>query len=169
MMHPVLHPSNLETKCLHRPLHWRHNECDGVSKHRRLDCLQNRLFKRRSKKTFKFLTTGLCDGNPPATGGFPSHRTCDAENFPFQDVIMWWWNRLFYRLGDLTNTSQGLGTTHVIDYIVFVRSTETGLLSVKTSTWLNIFGNSIKSIQFIMKILRYTEGVHMWESKYNER
>ena len=28
-------------------LQWRHNEHDGVSNHRRLDCLPNRLFWRR--------------------------------------------------------------------------------------------------------------------------
>ena len=32
-------------------LQWRHNGLDGVSNHRRLDCLFNRLFKRRSNKT----------------------------------------------------------------------------------------------------------------------
>ena len=31
------------------PLKWRHNEHDGVSNHRRLNCLINRLFRRRSK------------------------------------------------------------------------------------------------------------------------
>ena len=31
-------------------LQWRHNECDGVSNHRRLDGLLNHLFRRRSKK-----------------------------------------------------------------------------------------------------------------------
>ena len=35
------------------PLLWRHNECDGASKHRRLHCLPNRLFRRKSKKTLK--------------------------------------------------------------------------------------------------------------------
>ena len=32
-------------------LQWRHSECDGVSNHRRLACLLNRLFGRRSMKT----------------------------------------------------------------------------------------------------------------------
>ena len=31
-------------------LWWRHNERNGASNHRRLDCLLNRLFRRRSKK-----------------------------------------------------------------------------------------------------------------------
>ena len=29
---------------------WRHNESDSVSNHRSLDCLLNRLFRRRKKK-----------------------------------------------------------------------------------------------------------------------
>ena len=31
------------------PLEWRHNECDGVSNHRHLDYLLNRLFRHTSK------------------------------------------------------------------------------------------------------------------------
>ena len=37
-----------------------HNECSGFSTHRRLDCLLNRFFRRRSKKTSKLPVTGLC-------------------------------------------------------------------------------------------------------------
>ena len=44
------------------PLQWRHNECDGVSNQRRLDCLLYRVFWRRSKKTSLFRVTGLCEG-----------------------------------------------------------------------------------------------------------
>ena len=40
-------------------LQWRHNKCDGVSNHRRLDCLLNRLFRRRSKKSSKLLVKPL--------------------------------------------------------------------------------------------------------------
>ena len=60
----------------------------SVSNHRRLDCLPNRLFRCRSKKISKLRVTGLCEGNPPVTGGFPSQRVSDAENFPFDDVII---------------------------------------------------------------------------------
>ena len=66
-------------------LQWRHNERDVVSNHRRLDCLLNRLFRRRSKKTQKLLVTGLCTGNLQMTGGFPSQRASSAEN-----VSIWW-------------------------------------------------------------------------------
>ena len=61
---------------------WRHNERDGVSNH---DCLLNCLFRRRSKKTWKLRVTGLCEGNSPLTGEFPSQRTSNAEN-----VSIWW-------------------------------------------------------------------------------
>ena len=53
-------------------LQWRHNERDGVSNHRRLDCLLNRLFRWRSKKTSKLRATGLCEGNSLVTGEFPA-------------------------------------------------------------------------------------------------
>ena len=51
-------------------LQWRHNGCDGISNHRRLDCLLIRLFGHRSKKRSKLRVTGLCEGNPPVTSGF---------------------------------------------------------------------------------------------------
>ena len=44
-------------------LQWRHNERDCVSNHRRLDCLLNRLFRCRSKKTSKLRVTGFCEVN----------------------------------------------------------------------------------------------------------
>ena len=43
----------------------------------------------KSKKTSKFSVTSLCAGTSPATGEFPAQRTSHAENFPFDDVIMW--------------------------------------------------------------------------------
>ena len=46
-------------------LQWRHNERKSVSKHRRLDCLRNRLFRCGSKKTSKLRVTGRCAENPP--------------------------------------------------------------------------------------------------------
>ena len=61
-------------------LHWRQNECDGVSNHQRLDCLLNCLFRRRSKKKSKLRITVLGEGNSPVTGEFPSQRASNAEN-----------------------------------------------------------------------------------------
>ena len=59
-----------------------------MSNHRCLDCLLNRLFRWRSKKTSKLHVTGLCEGNPPVAGGFPSQRASNMEMFPFDDIIM---------------------------------------------------------------------------------
>ena len=61
-------------------LQWRRNERDGVSNHQPHDCLQNRLFWRRSKKTSKLRVISLCEGNSPVTGEFPAQRTSNAEN-----------------------------------------------------------------------------------------
>ena len=69
-------------------LQWRHNECDGVSNHQPRDCLLNRLFRRRSKKTSKLCVTCLCEGNSPVTGEFPAQRPVMRKMFPFDDVIL---------------------------------------------------------------------------------
>ena len=53
----------------------------------RLDCLLNRLSRRRSNKTSKLGVTCLCEGNPPVTGGFPSQGPV-TRKCPFDDVIM---------------------------------------------------------------------------------
>ena len=58
-------------------LQWRHNG--------RHNCLLNRLFRRRSKKTSKLRVTDLCAGNSPMTGEFPAQMASNAEN-----VSIWW-------------------------------------------------------------------------------
>ena len=66
---------------MHRStLQWRHNEHDGVSNQRRLDCLLNRLFRRRSKKAPTLPVTGLSEGILPVTGEFPTQRASNAGN-----------------------------------------------------------------------------------------
>ena len=69
-------------------LQWRHNGCENVSNHQLHDCLLNRLFRRRSKKTSKFRVTGLCAGNSAGTGEFPAQMASNAEN-----VSTWWRHR----------------------------------------------------------------------------
>ena len=68
-----------------KPLHWRHNDQDGVSNHQPRQCLLNRLLERRSKRTSKLRVTGLCAGNSPETGEFPAQMASNAEN-----VSIWW-------------------------------------------------------------------------------
>ena len=86
-----LSKSNL-TKMIIKPLwqhgpslQWRHNGRDGVSNHQSHHCLLNRLFRCRSKKTSKVRVTGLCAGNSPVTGEFPTQMASDVEN-----VSIWW-------------------------------------------------------------------------------
>ena len=66
-------------------LQWRHYGHDAVSNHQPRDCLLNRLFRRRSKKTSKFRATGLCAGTSPVTGEFLAQMASNAEN-----VSIWW-------------------------------------------------------------------------------
>ena len=61
-------------------LQWHHNGRDCISNHQPRDCLLNRLFRRRSKKTSKLRVTGLCAGNSPGTGEFPAQMASNAEN-----------------------------------------------------------------------------------------
>ena len=61
-------------------LQWRHNGRDSVSNHQPRDCLLNRLFRRRSKKTSKPRVTGLCSGHSLRTGEFPTQMASNAEN-----------------------------------------------------------------------------------------
>ena len=69
-------------------LQWRHNGCDGVSNHKPHDCLPNRLFRRRSKKTSKLRVTGLCAGNSPVIGELPTQMASNTDLIWFDDVIM---------------------------------------------------------------------------------
>ena len=71
--------------CCLLSLPWRHNERDGAWNHQPYNCLLNRLFRHRSKKTSKLGVTGLYEGKPPGTGGFPSQRASKVEN-----VSIWW-------------------------------------------------------------------------------
>ena len=66
-------------------LRWRNSGLDGVSNHQPHDCLLNRLFRHRSKKTSNLRVTGLCVGYSPGTGEFPAQRASYAEK-----VSIWW-------------------------------------------------------------------------------
>ena len=63
----------------HITIQWRHN-------HHRIDCLLNRLYRRRSKKTSKLRSTGPYEGNPPTCDRWiPSQKASNEEN-----VSIWW-------------------------------------------------------------------------------
>ena len=77
------------SKTLHRyPLQWRHNEHGGVSNHHHHDCLLNRLFMRRSKKTPKLRVTGICEGIHRWPVNSPHKGPVTRKIFPFGDVSM---------------------------------------------------------------------------------
>ena len=68
-------------------LWWRHNRHGSVSNHQPHDCLLNRLFRRRSKKTSKLRVTGLC-GIHRGPVNSPHKWPVTRKMFPFDDVIM---------------------------------------------------------------------------------
>ena len=65
------------------PLHWRHNDHDGVSNHQPHGCLLS-----RSKKTSKLRVTGLCVWDSPGPVNSPHKGPVTLKMFPFDDVIM---------------------------------------------------------------------------------
>ena len=93
-------------------LQWRHNGPDGVSNHWLLDCLLSRLFRRRSKKTSKLCVTGLCEGNSPVTGEFPSLMASTTRVptrwpifFPENSLIFFWFLKFPEELGKFPEIS----------------------------------------------------------------
>ena len=70
-------------------LRWRHNWRDGVSNHQPPDCVLNRLFRRRSKKTSKLRVIGVCAGKSPGPVNSPHKWPVTRKMFPFDDVIMY--------------------------------------------------------------------------------
>ena len=74
--------------------------------HQPHNCLLNRLFRRRSKKTSKLCVTGLCAGNLPVTGEFPAQMASNAEN----DSI--WWRH------QVMSTTYGVAVTENITIIL---------------------------------------------------
>ena len=72
-------------KCKDDTLQWRHKGRGGVSNHQHQDCLPNRVFRCRSKKTSKRRVIGLCEGNSSVAGELPAQRASDAEN-----ASIWW-------------------------------------------------------------------------------
>ena len=78
-----LSSKNLPHSCPVTTLWWRHNGRDGVSNQQPHDCLLNRLFRRRSKKTLKLRVTGLWVGMSGEFTGdqwFPAQMASNAEN-----------------------------------------------------------------------------------------
>ena len=79
-------------------LRWRQNGRDSISNHQPHDCLLNRLFRRRSKKTSKLRVTGLCGPRwIPRTNGQLRGKCfhlmtslCLTAFDPLRSVDCWW-------------------------------------------------------------------------------
>ena len=71
-----------------KALQWPYNERDGVSNQQHNECLLNRSFRRRSKKTSKLRVTGLVRGIHRWRGNSPHKGSVTWKMFPFYDVIM---------------------------------------------------------------------------------
>ena len=103
--------------CFRFKLLWRHYGRDGVSNHQPHECLLNRLFRLRSKKTTKLRVTGLCVGNSPVTGEFPAQMASNADN-----AFIWWchhevWSPVWtYQSFTWTRGTYGTDLRTVISY-----------------------------------------------------
>ena len=80
--------SNVTYRYISESLQWRHNERDGVSNHQLHDCLLNRLFRRRSKKTPNSSSMAFVRGNHQSPVNSPHKWIVTRKMFPFDDVIM---------------------------------------------------------------------------------
>ena len=121
-------------------LRWRHNRRDSVSNHQPHDCLLNRLFRRRSKKTSKLRVTGLCAGNSPGTGEFPAQMASNAEN-----VSIWWRHHVQSWRGRLPETlSSTVDKLQISNWKAFI-----GNQYLVTSLWFCFAGSSSHGVKAV--------------------
>ena len=57
-------------------------------------------------KAPKLRVTGLCKGNLPLTGGFPLQRASNAEEVPFDNVIMWIYALCEFKIWQISDICQ---------------------------------------------------------------
>ena len=120
-------------------LRWRRNE----SNHQPHHCLLNRLFGCRSKKTSKLCVSGLCAGNSPGTGEFPTQMASYAEN-----VSIWWRHHGFVRCWDICRHSedQVFGLLHHYSDAI-MSATVSEITSISIVCWTVCSGAHKKSIK----------------------
>ena len=116
---------------------WRHNGRDGVSNHQPHDCLLNRLFRCRSKKTPKLCVTGFCWENSPVTGELPAQMVSNAEKFPFDFVFMGWTSLPIFSPVAITNETTILLENHQFALSRFPTyfSTQIAFFILRTLHW----------------------------------
>ena len=77
-------------------LQWHHNGHNGVSNHQPHDCLLNRLFRSRWKKTSQFCVAGLCAENSTVNDEFPAQMASYAIELPESKRPSAGWAPLYY-------------------------------------------------------------------------
>ena len=107
------------------PLQCRHKEHYGVSNYRRVDCLLNRLFRCRSKKTPKLRVIGLYESNSSVTGEFPAQRASNIKHFS----IWWRHNTMFW--GELMSWKRAPHSFGGISWYIFLNSDRGYIKSLK--------------------------------------
>ena len=120
-------------------LQWRHNGRDGVSNHQPHQCLLNRLFGRRSKKTSKLRVTGLL-----WTGEFPAQMASNAEN-----VSIWWRHHVLLKL-----------CVAAIVLLMYFFQLES--LTMNVNFWCFIF-----SRDYFRKLAQIAVDVRVWMDNYH--
>ena len=73
---------------LYATIQWRHNERNGISNHRRLNCLLDRLFRRRSNKHQSSVSLAFVRGIHRWPVNSLHKGPARRKMFPFDDVIM---------------------------------------------------------------------------------
>ena len=135
-------------KLIMRTLQWRHNEHDGVSNHRRHDCLLNRLFRHRSKKTSKLRVTRHCEGDSMVTGELPAQRASNAENIP-----IWWRHHEFEAChpGGISGTSAP-APYHLTQLPLDIMAAISQTMFLDAFSWMKSVSILIKiSLKFVSK------------------
>ena len=98
-------------------LQWRHNGRDDVSNHRCLDCLLNRLFSRRSKKTSKLRVNGLCDRWPVNS---PHKGPVTRKMFHLMTSSCADWHCLWKNICNMIQSSVEFILTHFFNENVYI-------------------------------------------------
>ena len=122
-------------------LQWRHNERDGVSNRQPIDCLLNRLFRHRSKKTSKLRVIGLCAADSTVTCEFPAQRISNAEN-----ISIWW------RHHDMHRNKLHIARIPLNYFCIYTdfspgKRLEQGRFRKWTGSWLQNFSARLESLK----------------------
>ena len=122
------------------PLQWRHNGRYGSSNHRRVDCLLNCLFRRRSQKHQSSASLSFVRG---------IHQASNAES-----VFIWWRHHAESSLHTQTQKPRRFASmfTHMIYIQIYLMSLDVVVLTTMTG-YHNAQGISANAIQWFDVII----------------